>query len=160
MVLAKSLSSLADTQMINKLDHAKSEREKKEEIKKKTEGEKEKEWTRKNKIQRKEEKLKGHKKERERREEREGKKWRDEKREGRKTGRKTKMEEEDTLWIWNIQHNLQLEPRITQNIMGHQYWTTNQTEEKCNITVLEGWDGERTIKKFQSISSINTTKCA
>lgn len=35
MVLAKSLSSLADTQMINKLDHAKSEREKKEEIKKK-----------------------------------------------------------------------------------------------------------------------------
>lgn len=43
MVLAKSLSSLADTQMINKLDHAKSEREKKEEIKKKTEGEKEKE---------------------------------------------------------------------------------------------------------------------
>lgn len=49
MVLAKSLSSLTDTQMINKLDHAKSE---KEEKRKRKEGEKEKEWGRKNKTQR------------------------------------------------------------------------------------------------------------
>lgn len=53
MVLAKSVSSLTDTQMINKLDHAKSEKGEKE---KKKRVRKKKEIGRKHKTQREEEK--------------------------------------------------------------------------------------------------------